>query len=215
VISICGDRIASVHLRGPEGWHQRPTADQIERAIHGEGAGQPMGQGLDAVAWATSSTAGERLVHVESGNDRWNLSGRDLVLACDSLGGAPKLTSTRVSHSPSPIHPSVDHVEDAAVFEALANLFEAPRAGDLVVFAADGFDFVPKGAGGHGGLSDADTRIPMIFSGAMIDSGAVLEHARLVDVTPTILGLLGKLPQTAATAFDGNDLSKELLGPPR
>jgi hypothetical protein len=39
-----------------------------------------------------------------------------------------------------------------------------------------------------------------------------MESARLVDVTPTILGLLGKLPADAKRAFDGQDRSAVLTG---
>jgi arylsulfatase A-like enzyme len=93
----------------------------------------------------------------------------------------------------------------------LAGLFDSPRAGDVVLFAAEGWDFAPGGAGGHGGLGESDTQVPMIFSGSMIDRGALLESARLADVTPTILGLLGKSPAALQRTFDGSDLSPAIL----
>lgn len=50
--------------------------------------------------------------------------------------------------------------------------------------------------GGHGGLEDEVTRVPLILAGAGIRPGTVPEHAGLVDLAPTICRLLG-LPAPA------------------
>jgi len=69
--------------------------------------------------------------------------------------------------------------------------FRARRAGDLVLFAAKGYDLHNKHNGGHGGLSPADMHVPIVLAGPGVPRGRV-EAARAVDVVPTLLTLLGR-----------------------
>jgi hypothetical protein len=87
----------------------------------------------------------------------------------------------------------------------IVNLFDHPRAGDVVVFAAEGCDFVGRTRGGHGSILAEEMHVPMIFAGPGIPAGRRWPRARLIDVTPTILDLLGVsyLPEE----FDGTSLS--------
>ena len=56
-----------------------------------------------------------------------------------------------------------------------------------------------------------DMRIPLFFSGPGLPQGAFVDHGRLVDVTPTVLGLLGEADRlNAAGPIDGIDLTDEL-----
>jgi hypothetical protein len=70
---------------------------------------------------------------------------------------------------------------------ALAN----PNAGDLLVSAAPGAEFMDlggrhhAGGGSHGSLERGDSEVPMLSVGA----GA--PPARIVDVTPRVLELFG------------------------
>ena len=69
--------------------------------------------------------------------------------------------------------------------------FRAPRAGDLAVFAAPGWDFTTVNRAGHGGLRPAEMHVPLIVAGPGVGKGT-LPVARTTDVMPTILALLGR-----------------------
>lgn len=67
------------------------------------------------------------------------------------------------------------------------------RTGDLAFAVANGygFDFLPIGEkGDHGGLSEEEMYVPLIFCGEGVEP-QVLKEGRVVDITPTILELLG------------------------
>lgn len=75
----------------------------------------------------------------------------------------------------------------------LAQLFEAPRCGDIVVSAAPGWDFGAKGAthginvSSHGSLHRDHMRVPLCMN-RPFDTTA----PRTVDIAPTILSLMGE-----------------------
>ncbi len=69
--------------------------------------------------------------------------------------------------------------------------FRADRAGDIVVFAAPGWDFAGKNRAGHGGLRPTDCLVPMAIAGPGLPRGTV-PAARTVDLVPTVLKLLGR-----------------------
>jgi hypothetical protein len=73
----------------------------------------------------------------------------------------------------------------------LAEMFDNPRVGDVVIFAAPGHDFDPHNLGGHGGMTRGDMRIPFYIAGPGIVAGRKLPAARLADLTPTLLDLMG------------------------
>mgnify|MGYP006302405643 CR=1 FL=1 len=69
--------------------------------------------------------------------------------------------------------------------------FRAARAGDLAVFAAPHWDFRTVNQAGHGGLRPGDLHVPLLIAGPNVPHGT-LDHARTVDVLPTLLTLLGE-----------------------
>jgi len=69
--------------------------------------------------------------------------------------------------------------------------FRAPRAGDLAVFAAPGWDFGRANRAGHGGLRPEDLHVPLLLAGPGIEPRRI-DAARTVDVMPTLLELLGR-----------------------
>jgi arylsulfatase A-like enzyme len=69
--------------------------------------------------------------------------------------------------------------------------FRSRQAGDIALFAADGWDFGPIHRGGHGGLTPAEMLTPLLLAGPGVPKGT-LSAARTADVTPTILQLLGR-----------------------
>jgi len=89
----------------------------------------------------------------------------------------------------------------------LLQLFQSPRAGDLVLAAAPGFDFrgpweVPEHRAGHGSLIAEHMEVPIAASVALPDA-----PVRTVDVMPTILERLG-VAVPPGGAFDGVPFSK-------
>jgi arylsulfatase A-like enzyme len=81
------------------------------------------------------------------------------------------------------------------VLHRLANSFGTPRAGDLHLVAADGWDFTPANVnknvltGTHGGLDREQSVVPIMFWGRGIKR-TELATGRTVDILPTILKLL-------------------------
>ena len=93
----------------------------------------------------------------------------------------------------------------------IVEMFDSPRAGDAVVFAAEAASFDRSNRGGHGSALRRDMIVPMIWSGPDIPSGGRIEVARTVDVTPTLLELLSvPLPGREMLAMDGVSLTEAL-----
>jgi arylsulfatase A-like enzyme len=84
----------------------------------------------------------------------------------------------------------------------IADLFDSPRAGDILAFAAADWSFSLWHAGGHGSALARDMRVSMFVSGPDLPPGSRITHARLVDVAPTILDLLGQ--RGPAVSEDGH-----------
>ncbi|MEX2236923.1 MAG: alkaline phosphatase family protein [Dehalococcoidia bacterium] len=75
-------------------------------------------------------------------------------------------------------------------YERLAQLFDSPNAPDLVHNPLS-YTF-GRSLGQHGSLDVVQSRAPLIFSGPGVPRGEVFdEHARQVDIAPTIARLLG------------------------
>lgn len=70
-------------------------------------------------------------------------------------------------------------------------MFDSPRCGDVVCFARDDWSFDARFVAGHGSCVASDLRVSHYYAGPGIPSGGIVEAARLVDVMPTILDLLG------------------------
>lgn len=92
----------------------------------------------------------------------------------------------------------------------IAAMFDSERAGNIVLFAAEGWDFsVDDPAGGHGSVVAGDMRVPMIFAGPGLQGGARIPAARNCDLMPTLLHLLEAepiLPDGRPVDIDGVDL---------
>ena len=92
----------------------------------------------------------------------------------------------------------------------IAAMFDSPRAGDIVLFAAEGWNFDRRAArAGHGSILRDDMLVPMLFAGPDIPVGDTIPVARNTDVMPTILGLLGippTRPDGSPIQLDGIDL---------
>ena len=91
-------------------------------------------------------------------------------------------------------------------------MFDSRRAGDLVIFAADHWDFDPETIGGHGGVLAADMLVPMVFAGPGIKVGSNITTARTVDIAPTIINMINK-ENLDRYYFDGQSLLPQMKQP--
>jgi hypothetical protein len=74
-------------------------------------------------------------------------------------------------------------------YERIAQLFDSPNAGDLVVSANDWT--LGTQAGQHSALNVRQSRAPLFFAGPRIRSGVHELAVRSVDIAPTVLAALG------------------------
>jgi arylsulfatase A-like enzyme len=77
-------------------------------------------------------------------------------------------------------------------------MFDSERAGNIVFFAAEGWDFsAADPAGGHGSVLPGEMCVPMLFAGPDLPPGGTIPFARTCDLMPTLLQLLGAEPVLA------------------
>ena len=215
-----------VHLKGERGWNYPVAADDISRLLNGN-AGRnrtPLWElpGIELVCTSPASgtvhvfsrrgagiierkTEEETTLYrilpgpVEPG-DPLGFSG-DAALAAFTQAGwhtsRDWLAATAASAHP-------DFVPQ------IVELFDSPRAGDLVVFAAPDWVFSGHGDGEHGSCLPDDMLIPMYFAGPGIPGGTSIPHARLVDVAPTLLDLLDEGDRIKDYRFDGVSIADHL-----
>lgn len=84
--------------------------------------------------------------------------------------------------------------------------FDAPRAGDIAVFAAPGWDFSKKHKAGHGGVRPAEMFTVLLMAGPGVPHERRAAPVRAVDVVPTLLELLGR---PVPTDIDGRSILRK------
>jgi len=73
----------------------------------------------------------------------------------------------------------------------IAQLFDSPRCGDIVVTAKTGWDLMDQGhKASHGGLERTQIHVPCVMAGPGVKQGTI-SVARTVDLYPTYLKYLG------------------------
>lgn len=93
----------------------------------------------------------------------------------------------------------------------IAELMQSPRSGDVILFAASDWTFRENGHGGHGSALARDARVAFYFAGPGLPAGARTRPARVVDVMPTLLDLLGESARLEqAGAIDGVSIAPAL-----
>ena len=107
-------------------------------------------------------------------------------------------------------HPHPDRGENAYphAFEQVVQLFDHPAAPDLCVIHSAAHNWEDQGGhrGEHGSLGIVQARAPFILSGKGVRQDGIVERsARLVDVAPTILELLGVEPGADGSHLAGQD----------
>jgi arylsulfatase A-like enzyme len=229
-----GDRRAHLHLRTGAEWTQRPTPAEVLafHRVHGRPDTPARAAGdlpdvllaepavgyvvapLDADTVRIYGKAGVS----ESRRTRDDGAGARFVyrVVCgrDPLGYADDPTASRLLDGrPHGVREWLEATAGSAHPDSavqLVEMFGHRRAGDLAIFAAPGWDFSETNLGGHGGLERSEMRIPMYFAGPGIVPGRTLHAARLVDLVPTVLDLMGR---PVPTDVDGISLAPRLTAP--
>jgi len=93
----------------------------------------------------------------------------------------------------------------------IVEFFDHHRAGDLIVFAAEGWTFDPGLLGGHGSVRSGDMVAPLLLAGPGIRRGITLATARMVDIAPTIVDML-EPERLGRHHFDGQSLLPRIRG---
>lgn len=195
-----GNRRATIHLRGPDGWHQRPGHERITETLN-------PGPGL----WNDRRVA---LVAIREGPNTVFVRSADGMATIRRERTAPNAEPAYrldVTHG-DPLeylaHPPLREFVEAGNHTSrqwlaataqsrypdfvpqIVEMFDSPHAGDAVVFAADSATFDTSTRGGHGSALQRDIIVPMIWCGPGIPTGGQIQSARTVDVAPTLLDLL-------------------------
>jgi phosphonoacetate hydrolase len=93
-------------------------------------------------------------------------------------------------------------------FDHIAQLFDHPASPDLCVLHTASHNWEDQGGhiGEHGSLGIVQARAPFVLAGKGVRAdGYVRRVARIVDIAPTILELLGSPPETDGTHLAGQD----------
>lgn len=219
VVANGGYRRVGVYLRQGEHWGERAAVERVRPLADrlGGEAAVAVAAYPDGEAVVVQNALGRGLIEAEAAGACLSLDeqryryrvidgadplGYDAALAGSTLldgqyhSGREWLAATAATEYP-----------DAVV--QLAELFDSRRAGDLVLFAADGWDFAPEAVGGHGSVVAADMRVPMVIAGPLIRPGGTLPTARTVDVAVTLIDMLEPAALTGRY-FDGRSLLGEL-----
>jgi arylsulfatase A-like enzyme len=220
VASVDAGRVSMVHLRGQRGWLHRPDGQEVYTWAHL----QPAVHELPAVGMV-AARAGPNMAR------GWSREGSLVVERRFEEG---QRLYRIVEHHGDPLgylqspelaqfvragwHDSREWL--AATVESrhpdfvpqVVEMFDSPRTGDLVVFASEDWLLYRGEKAGHGSTLHRDMRLPMYFTGPDLPPGGEIPLGRLVDLMPTVLGLLGEAHRLEAfPPIDGIDLSGELV----
>ncbi len=236
--AICvesGGRCVHIHLPGADGWDSRPAAVAIETAVRGREGEADMrripgvhlvctrdGKGDVQVATSTGTAALSRrtvdgvtqyaLDVIEGATDEVR-SALGLPLGVPPVIPAGRLDdvwlTSREWLAATAGGPHPDLVPQ------LVEMFDSPRAGDIVLFADERTTFHHCWQGAHGSTHRADMRIPLYFAGPDLPRGGEIPAARSIDLAPTLIDLLGFSDRLNGLSLDGHSLAPHLRTAPR
>lgn len=229
-----GSNIAEIYLRSRDGehlapWTKRPADGQLRSWPMPDGPVDLVGtllanDGVDQVFYAEGPNR-FRVLTASSGATvlrRYRPDGGwDLALVPDSPGQDPfgycagELAELCCDSADDTCFHSAEDWQDATwdqtvpyapVFVAKAFSGEVAKRADLLVTARPGVGFMAQMKGNHGSLTPECTHTLLAFAGPDVDSKADLRGAKLLDIYPTVLGLLGLNDALEAQPGDGRAL---------
>ncbi|KPK45751.1 MAG: hypothetical protein AMK72_10595 [Planctomycetes bacterium SM23_25] len=232
VLAGSGDRYWALYLRKPragvgesgkpdfENWLVRPSADDLRAYPTRDGRRVDLIRALrdaEAVDVVAYRPAADR-VHLVTKKGIVELArpspeSRDVSLRTlrgdDPLGYSAHVPPEMLlgkPHSPEAwLQASADTPYPDLVPQIMA-YFDAPRAGDIAVFAAPGWDFSKKHKAGHGGVRPAEMFTVLLMAGPGVPHERRAAPVRAVDVVPTLLELLGR---PVPTDIDGRSILRK------
>ncbi len=208
-------RRALIHLRGRGGWYSRPEPETVLDLA--EAFSQLPAIGLTTwrdehskvqVRSPTGAALVERKIEAETTLYRLAIDGTDPLgytadptlreyVAAGWHDSRSWLAATAATAYPDFVPQVVE-------------MFDSPRAGDIVLFAAENWAF-DEWQSGHGSCLARDMHVPMYFAGPGLPAGAQIDYARNVDIMPTILDLLGEIHRLSDfEPIDGRSVAEEL-----
>jgi hypothetical protein len=117
----------------------------------------------------------------------------ELLAGSDPMGWAGAVDEALLTGTPASVDiwlAATAGLDFADAPRQLLTYFESPRAGDLIVFAAPGFDLAGHYHAGHGSVIVEELHVPLIIVGPGIEPGSTLTGVRRDVVAPTILHYL-------------------------
>jgi hypothetical protein len=193
----------------PEDLHAFPTRDgrrvDLIRTFRDE-------ESVDALAYSAGPgrvrVATKRgTVELERPGERGTAIAYRAVEGADPLGYAAKVPPEMLAGRPFDAQAWLRATADTDYPDLVPQIvayFEARRAGDIVLFAAPGWDFGRSLKAGHGGLGPEEMFVPLAMAGPGVPRGQpAAGPVRAVDVAPTLLALLGR---PVPTDLDGRSL---------
>ena len=231
VVTGSGDRYAAVSLRKPPAsveakeagaafapnWLARPSAEDLRAYPARDGRRVDLlarlrdAEAVDLLAYKTGPDT-VRLVTKKGVAEatRTGAGGRRFRLATvegdDPLGYAATVPAEMLDGS---AHDDREWLAATAgspypdLIPQIVVYFDAERAGDILVFAAPGWDFRNHNKAGHGGVRPEEMFTVLLLAGPGVPHERRTQALRAVDALPTILELLGR---PVPTDIDGRSL---------
>ncbi|TWT44244.1 Choline-sulfatase [Phycisphaerae bacterium RAS1] len=211
-------RFGIVHFKGAGGWSDPPTFAEVEavaaRFCQGSQRGAAAApHGIQLVAYLRSQCEAGLIGPDGAARiiERETTAGVEYAYApqpADVFGylATPELAGFVAAgfHSSRDWLGATCRAAIPDVVPHLIPLLRCRRAGQMLVICADGYSLSGE-RGGHGGLLRREMRVPLLIAGPGIAPGSSLEMSRAVDLTPTLLTLLGR------QAAIGDDLEGRAL----
>ena len=230
VLAGSGDRYWALYLRKPrpgaaaegkktefENWLIHPSPEDLRNYPTRDGGRVDLigrlrdAEAVDVVAYRP----GPDRVHVVTKRGTAELSrpsagsrdvGYRILKGEDPLGYAETLPPAMLFGQPQAPDAWLQATADTEYPDLVPQLmayFDAPRAGDIAIFAAPGWNFGHKLKAGHGGVRPIDMYTVLLMAGPGVPHERRAGPVRDVDIMPTLLHLLGK---PVPTDIDGRSL---------
>ncbi len=212
-VSCSGNRYGAIQLRKPvvqdeavtfAPWPIRPAEADLHAYPTMDGGTIDLPASLAArpevAAAVWQSDAGEVLIQTARGMAALcphanGLVHYELRAGDDPLGWAGQVDEALLAGQPADVDRWLAETAGLAFADAPRQLpayFRARRAGDIVVFAADDWDFAGRYHAGHGGIHAEELHVPLLVRGPGIAPGSTLPVVRRDVVVPTALTYLDR-----------------------